>query len=128
MFPNFLLPESVSREDGSGPSMGLGESQGKLISLTLGITRIVEQESLGLSIWGSADGNDWGSKPLASFSQKFYCGTYTILLDLSRHPGVRHLRCQWKMNRWGRGEQKPLFDFYVFAELVEQPVLAASGA
>jgi hypothetical protein len=127
MLPNFLLPENVSREDGAGPVMDLGRAEGKLISLTLGITRIVEQESLDVSIWGSPDGDDWGSKPLISFPQKFYCGTYSILLDLTNEPSVRYLRVQWKMNRWGRGDQKPLFDFYVVAELVEKPVLVAAG-
>jgi hypothetical protein len=128
MFPNFLLPESVSREDGVGPAMDLGPVHGKVISLTLGITRIIEQESLDVAIWGSSDGNDWGSKPLVSFPQKFYCGTYTVLLDLAANPEIRYLRAQWKMNRWGRGELKPMFDFYVFAELMEQPVLAARSA
>lgn len=128
MLPNFLLPESVSREDGSGPAMDLAGLQGKVISLTLGITRIIEQESLDVAVWGSPDGNDWGAKPLIAFPQKFYCGTYTVLLDLSSTPDVRYLRAQWKMNRWGRGEQKPMFDFYLFADLVKEPVLAAHGA
>jgi hypothetical protein len=128
MLPNFLLPENVSREDGAGPVMDLGGAQGKIISLTLGITRIIEQESLDVSIWGSSNGTDWGARPLLSFPQKFYCGTYSILLDLTGEPGVRYLRAQWKMNRWGRGDQRPLFDFYVFAELVEKPVLAATGS
>lgn len=128
MLPNFLLPESVSREDGTGPAMDLDSIQGKVISLTLGITRIIEQESLDVAIWGSPDGNDWGAKPLIAFPQKFYCGTYTVLLDLSSTPDVRYLRAQWKMNRWGRGEQKPMFDFYLFADLVKEPVLAAHGA
>jgi len=127
MLPRFLLPENVSREDGSGPVLDLGSAQGKLVSLTLGITRIVEQESLDVSIWGSPDGNDWGAKPLISFPQKFYCGTYSVLLDLKSQPDTRYLRAQWKINRWGRGDQKPLFDFYVFADLVGQPVLAATG-
>jgi hypothetical protein len=69
MLPSFLLPEAVIREDGEGPIIGLGSSQGKLLLLTLGITRIIEQESLELSIWGSPDQADWGAKALASFPQ-----------------------------------------------------------
>ncbi|HEX8986154.1 MAG TPA: hypothetical protein VF767_11990, partial [Bryobacteraceae bacterium] len=88
MLPSFLLPEAVIREDGEGPVIGLGPSQGKPLLLTLGITRIIEQESLDVSIWGSADNADWGAKPLASFPQKFYCGTYQFLLDLSERPDV----------------------------------------
>ena len=127
MLPNFLLPESVCRGDGAGPVMDLGASRGNFISLTLGITRILEQESLEVSVWGSPDGVEWGARPLLSLPQKFYCGTYSFLLDLASLPDVRYLRAQWKMNRWGRGEQQPMFEFYLFAKVVEAPVLAARG-
>ena len=46
MFPEFLLPETTVREAGSGPEISLGTQQGETLVLTLGITRIVEQESL----------------------------------------------------------------------------------
>ena len=72
MLPNFLLPESVARSDGMGPEIGLGSKRGKLIVLTLGITRVIEQEILEVSIWGSSDGKYWGSGPLASFPPKYY--------------------------------------------------------
>ncbi|MDX2149422.1 MAG: hypothetical protein SFV54_01710 [Bryobacteraceae bacterium] len=128
MLPNFLLPETTAREDGSGPVLELGESAGKLLVLTLGITRIIEQESLDLSIWGSADGVEWGSRALVAFPQKFYCGTYTMLLDLTDRPEVRHIRVQWKMNRWGRGDSKPLFGFYVFGQVsADDRVMAVAG-
>jgi hypothetical protein len=116
MLPSFLIPETVVRENGNSPELELGNFRGKTITLTLGITRIVEQESLDVSLWGSADKTDWGSKPLIAFPQKFYCGTYPLVLDLSDRPGVQYIRAQWKMNRWGRGDVKPLFGFYVFAE------------
>ena len=89
--------------------------------------RIIEQESFDLAVYGSTDGNEWGPKPLAAFPQKFYCGTYSILLDLSDAPDVRFLRVQWKMSRWGRGEPKPLFGFYVFAEKVAEPVAVGAA-
>ncbi len=114
MLPNFLIPESTVREDGTGLVLSLDNSQGGLILLTLGITRIIEQESLDITIRGSADGQQWSEKPILAYSQKFYCGTYQMLLDLRKHPDVRFLRAQWKVNRWGRGEAKPLFGFYLF--------------
>jgi len=40
--------------------------------LTLAITNIIEQESLDVSIFGSADGATWDPKPVAAFPQKFY--------------------------------------------------------
>ncbi len=126
MLPSFLIPESVIREGGEGPVVGIG-SASKLLLLTLGITRIVEQESLDLSIWGSADGTDWGSKPLASFPQKFYCGTYQLVLDLAEYPDVRHLRVKYKVNRWGHGAQKPLFGLYLFAQETEPRAVAKTA-
>jgi hypothetical protein len=88
--------------------------------LTLGITRIIEQESLDVAVWGSADNVEWGAKPVVSFPQKFYCGTYQILLDLRGHPDVRFLRTKYQAQRWGKGEPKPLFGAYVFAQGAQQ--------
>lgn len=116
MLPIFLLEETLAQQDGSGPVVVLGDSSGKPLLLTLGINRIIEQESLDVSVFGSADGENWDAEPLIAFPQKFYCGTYTLLLDLSQHPDVRFLRVQWKMGRWGRGVPSPLFGFYLFAE------------
>ena len=117
---NFLVPETTIEANGAGPALQLGPAAGKTLLLTLGVTKIVEQESLDLSIWGSADGNDWGAKPLAAFPQKFYAGIYTLLLDLSGKPEVKHLQARWQVSRWGVGSTTPLFKFYVFAEPVSQ--------
>jgi len=116
MLIDFLLPESVARADGTGPEFHLGPKSGKLLVLTLGITRIIEQESLEISVWGSPDGQSWGLRPLATFPPKFYCGIYSILLNLSSRPDTEYLRVQWKMSRWSKGETTPMFGFYVYAE------------
>jgi hypothetical protein len=116
MLRNFLLPESIARADGTGPEIDLGSKRGKLLVLTLGITRILEQESLELSVWGSADGERWGLEPLAKFPPKFYCGLYSILLNLGSQNDVRFLRVQWNMSRWSKRESMPMFGFYVYAE------------
>jgi hypothetical protein len=50
MSPEFLLPETTIREAGAGPEISLDDQQGKALVLTLGIMRIIEQESLDLSI------------------------------------------------------------------------------
>jgi len=116
MLRNFLLPESIARADGTGPEIDLGSKRGKLLVLTLGITRILEQESLEVSVWGSPDGEKWGSKPLAKFPPKFYCGLYSILLNLGSQSEVRFVRVQWTMSRWSKRESMPMFGFYVYAE------------
>ena len=116
MLPNFLVQETVIREAGTAPELAVDAASGGLLVLTLGITRIIEQESLDISIWGSSDNADWGAKPLVSFPQKFYCGTYQLLLDLAQHAEVKYLRAKWQVSRWGRGDPKPLFGFYLFAQ------------
>lgn len=116
MLPNFLLPESIARCDGKGPEIDLGSKRGKLLVLTLGITRILEQQSLEVSVWGSSDSENWGARPISTFPPKFYCGLYSILLNLSSREDVRFVRVQWKMSRWSRHETTPMFGFYVYAE------------
>jgi hypothetical protein len=124
MLPAFLLQETTIRGAGTGPEMRLDEKQGGMLVLTLGITRIIEQQSLDVSVWGSPDGKEWGAKPLLSFPQKFYCGTYQVVLDLSERPDIAYLRVQWQTNRWGKGDPKPLFTAYLFAQELERHVLA----
>jgi hypothetical protein len=128
MLPNFIVEDSVRREDGTSMALDISGDQGSTLLLTLGITRIIEQESLDVTVHGSRDGVEWGPKPLAAFPQKFYCGTYGIIVDLSAEPEVRYLRIQWKMSRWGRGEPKALFGFYVFADRVAVPLATAAAS
>jgi hypothetical protein len=124
MVPAYLFPENIAREDGHGAEIPVGESRARSLLLTLGITRFLEQGSLDVSIWGSADGHAW--QPLASFPQKFYCGTYSLMLDLSRRREIRYLRAHWRMGRWGGGDSKPLAGFYIFAEEARVQVAGAA--
>ena len=126
MLPNFVIPESVIREAGMSAEVGLGQTD-SLVLFTLGITRIIEQESLDVTIWGSADGSDWGAKPVLSFPQKFYCGTYQLLLDLEKFPNIKFVRAKWQVNRWGRGDSKPLFGLYLFVQDARQQAVAKSA-
>jgi hypothetical protein len=116
MLRNVLLPESIVRANGTGPEIDLGSKRGKLLVLTLGITRILEQESLEVTVLGSPDGEQWEPQPLAKFPPKFYCGLYSILLNLGSRADVRYLCVHWKMSRWSKRESMPMFGFYVYAE------------
>ncbi len=113
-----LLPEIESMMDGQGPVVDAEPLSCQV--LTLGITQTLEREQLDVSIWGSADGEDWGSRPLAEFSGKSYCGVYSLTLDLGRNPAIKLLRAAWKMRTWPRREaaepREPLFGFYVRAQ------------
>lgn len=116
--PNLFLvpPDTQVEANGNGPVVELGSSAGRAILLTLGITKIVEQESLELSVWGSADGTEFGTAALLAFPQKFYVGASASLLDLSQHADAKYLQARWKVARWGVGSSTPMFTFYVFAE------------
>lgn len=115
MLPEFIVPETPVDANGTSEAIELGAA-GEMLLLTLGITDIVEQESLDVLVWGSADGEEWGEDPLRVFPQKFYCGTSQILFDLSAHTEVKFLRAEWKVLRWGVGYTTPMFKFYLWAE------------
>lgn len=125
MLPNFLAEDAVRRENGQSAAVDIGGHAGASLLVTLGITHTVEQESLEVEIQGSADGQVWQPKALAGFPQKFYCGTYSIVLDLSATPDIAFLRAAWKMNRWGRGDTRTAFGFFVFAEPAGAAVAAS---
>ena len=116
MLPAFLVPESVVQAKGQSPVFDLGANPPSRLLVTLGITQVVEQESLDLALLASADGETWIPSPVLEFPQKFYAGASVLLLELARHPGFRYLRARWAVNRWGRGDQTPLFSLYVFLE------------
>jgi hypothetical protein len=116
MTPLSLLQENIVRVDGNGPVIDIARHRGKLLVLTLSITRTIEQASLQVSIFGSQDGVNWASMPLATFPKKSYCGLYSTLLNLSQDQSIRFVRVQWKMTRWSKNSAPPLFSFYVEAE------------
>ena len=122
MLPQLLVPDNIARSNGDGPAVELGFDPEQVLALTLAIDRVLEQEALQVSIWGSEDSNDWGPRPLTSFPPKSYCGTYSQLIDLRRHPKVRYLRAQWKVSRWTKPAADPLFEFCL---MLEQPALEA---
>ena len=111
-----LLSQCLERADGTGPTIDLGHDRSSLLVISMSINHVIENERLTLSIWGSADGNDWGNKPLISFPPKSYCGIYSTFLNLTLYPDVRYLRAKWSMARCGRGEWAPLFGFQVSAQ------------
>ena len=73
------------------------------VFLTLGITGVVEQESLEVAIFGSADRQTWAKQPLFTFPQKFYKGNSAVVVDLSAHGDVGFVQAHWTVHRWGRG-------------------------
>ncbi len=123
--PAFLLPERTASEDGFGAHVALDQPHTDHLELTLGITRIRERESLDVRVSGSSNGEHW--KQLATFSEKSFCGTYRIRVDLSRHRDVQYLRAEWKMSRWGHEQARPVFAFYVWVEGLHPKALRAAS-
>lgn len=125
MLDLYLVPEKTkvtAKGDGS-PIDVLGLSS-RVVLLTLTISDVIEQESLDVSIYGSADGTTWSEKPLIAFPQKFYRGEHPLLLDLSAHPDIKMLRAHWEVARWGRGTEIPMFEFQVRVREVPANMLA----
>ncbi|MFZ0199098.1 MAG: hypothetical protein WB523_17905 [Candidatus Sulfotelmatobacter sp.] len=120
--------KTVVSAKGDGPAVDVGGTAGRVFLLTLEISKIIEQESLDLSIFGSTDGTTWGAKPLAFYPQKFYCGQSPLLLDLTAHPDVKFVRAHWEPARWGRGVETPMFEFGLRLKEIPPDILREATA
>jgi hypothetical protein len=109
---------------GDGERVDLGGASDRLFLLTLDITRIIEQESLEITIMGSTDGTTWDPKPIVTFPQKFYCGQHPLLLNLAGHPNMKFIRAHWEVARWGRGTVTPMFEFGLKMKEVPSEILS----
>lgn len=128
MMEAFLVAEkTVANAKGDGPALDVSRAEGRIFLLTLAITNIIEQESLDVSIHGSADGTTWDPKPVAAFPQKFYREEVPLLLDLTARPEVKFIRAHWEASRWGRGTGTPMFEFNVKLREVPQEILAEAA-
>ncbi len=113
---------------GDGPAADISGASTRVFLVTFTIEQVVEQESIDLSIWGSADGTNWGAKAVATFPQKFYAGKQPLLVDLTAEPAVRFLRAHWEVNRWGRGSETPMFVINVALREVPSEMLSGPTA
>jgi hypothetical protein len=119
-----LVPAgTVATAKGDGPSIDLSGSSGRIFLATLTITKIIEQESLDVSIFGSPDGTTWEPKSIAAFRQEFYAGETPLILDLTQHPNAKFVRAHWEMARWGRGTETPMFEFGVTLKEIPAEIL-----
>lgn len=105
-----LIPAGTRlTSNGDGEARDIGGSQTRTFLCSMLITGQLEQESVDISIWGSADGQDWGKFPLLKMPQRFYRGETCQVLDLSLQPDVRFIRAKWELARWGRVAPHPMF-------------------
>lgn len=129
MIDTFLVPEkTVATAKGDSAPVDVGGAADRVFLLTLNITNIIEQESLDVSIFGSAEGTTWAPKPITNFPQKFYRAQHPLLLDLNDHKDVIFVRAHWEVGRWGRGSETPMFEFNITIKEVPPDVLKEATA
>jgi hypothetical protein len=122
-----LIPANSKLEaNGDGQPIDVSASETRTFLCRLAVTEQIEQESLDVSIWGSANGQDFGKKPLLKIPQQFYCGSTKMVLDISVRPEVKFLRAKWELNRWGRVTPTPMF--VISLDLAEIPAMNREAA
>jgi hypothetical protein len=105
-----LVPGGTKVEaNGNGEKFDISASPTRTYLVTLYVLDQIEQESIDLSVRGSADGENWGTRPLLILPQQFYRGETQLVLDLSMRPEVKFIRAHWNLNRWGRVAPEPMF-------------------
>ena len=118
-----LIPAGTRlTENGEAQSHDVSASTTRTFLCTMLISDQIEQESIDISIWGSADGHDWGTNPLHMMPQRFYRGETRQVLDLTLKPDIRFIRAKWELVRWGRVAPHPMFA--VGLHLSEVPAFA----
>ncbi len=105
-----IAQKTIISAKGDGPAVDISSALSRIFLLTLDITDVVEQESIEVSIFTSADGQAWSAKPALRFEQMFYREQRSMLLDLTGQPDVNFLRAHWEVNRWGRGTDSVRFE------------------
>ncbi|MDA2914903.1 hypothetical protein MYX77_13305, partial [Acidobacteriia bacterium AH_259_A11_L15] len=78
-----MPPDTLVTASGDGEVFEVPAEALRLFVVRMDISKMIEQESLDLSLWGSPDGQDWGSMPLLKFPQRFYTGSTQMVLDLT---------------------------------------------
>ncbi len=126
MLPSFLISERQVQENGLSPATDIGTPINEPIEIILGITHAKEQQSLDLSVWGSDDGQNWGDRPLVEFPQKYYCGTYQMVLRPLRKR-IRYLQARWNVSRLGHSPKPPVFEFYLMARDLQARAMARTA-
>ncbi len=128
MNTSLVAAKTMVTGKGDGETLDVSAAASRVFLLTLDITNIIEQESLDVSVYSSADGAAWGPKPIASFPQKFYREQSPLLLDLTAHPDVKFVRAHLEVARWGRGTETPMFEFGVTLREVPANILKEAAA
>jgi hypothetical protein len=125
-----LIPANTRvQENGHAEAVDIRAGQTRTFFCIMVIQDQIEQESIDVSIWGSADGENWGTQPLLRLPQQFYKGETRAVLELTLVPEVNFIRPQWDLNRWGRVAPLPMFVLGLhLGEVPAVPLHAAGGS
>ena len=119
-----MIPQdTVVKENGTGAAVDIRASKTRTFFCVMEITDQIEQESVDVSIWGSADGENWGTHPVLKLPQQFYRSETRAVLDLTLVPEVNFIRAGWELTRWGRVAPLPMFVLEL--HLTEVPAMPA---
>src|SRR5580692_7721712 len=118
---DLIAPGTLLEVNGHGAAVEIRASATRTFFCTMMIREQIEQESVDVAIWGSADGENWGTQPLLKLPQQFYRGETRAALELALVPEVNFIRAAWGLNRWGRVAPLPMFVFGL--RLTEVPAM-----
>ena len=65
---DLIAQGTLVKENGSGAAVDIRASQTRTFFCVMNIADQIEQESLDVSIWGSADGENWGTHPISEIA------------------------------------------------------------
>lgn len=123
---DLVAPDTLMESNAGGEAIDVGGSASRTFLCMLVISDQIEQESLDVSIWGSADGQSWATQPLLRLPQRFYRGETRGVLELALRPEVKFIRAKWDVFKWGRGAPVPMFRAGLhLAEIPAMPLPAA---
>lgn len=112
--------------NGEGQPFEISSNSTRTFLCSMEITDQMEQESVDISVWGSANGEDFGKMPLLKMPQRFYRGETRQVLDLSLKPEIRFIRAKYDLTRWGRVAPHPMF--VLGFRVIEIPAFTAQSA
>src|SRR5438132_3469411 len=88
-----LIPFATRvEENGEGEKVDVSATSTRTFFCLMVISDQIEQESIDVSIWASADGENWGTHPILKLPQQFYRGETRAVLELALRPDVKFIR------------------------------------
>ncbi len=118
---DLIAPGTLLQGNGSGDAVNVQTSATRTFFCIMIIREQIEQESVDVAIWGSVDGENWGTQPFLKLPQQFYRGETRAVLELALVPEINFIRAGWELNRWGRVAPAPMF--VLGLHLVEIPAM-----